>query len=91
MRRMSTSLGSVLGGEWRGTDDGGHFLVGGECAVLRNDGLRVSCEQSGNVRPELGELGVCETDLATKYTSARVRGGDVGHQGCSRDRVDGIW
>ena len=34
--------------------------------VLRNDGLRVSCEQSGNVRPELG---VCETDLATKHGS----------------------
>ena len=78
----------MLGGQWRGTDDGGPFSVGAKYAVLRDDGLRACCEQSSNTR---ADLGVSEIDLTAKNTFTRVRGGDVSHQACSRDWMDGLW
>jgi hypothetical protein len=37
------------------------------------------------------DLGVGETDLATKHMFVRVRKVNVGHQAGSRDCVDGLW
>ena len=90
VRRLSDVVRSCTGRgeEWRSTDDGEPFSVGVECAVLRDDGLWVSHEQSSNAGPDLR---VNEsTGLATKNTLESVRGGSVGHQAGSRDWLNGL-